>query len=293
MEIRNVEPRRAGVPVVECLLATMPKSGTWYSFFFFEYFDAFLTGRGEINKFAKAYDYPGLGIWKGHGHTMCPGFETDYRGPYRRKWDALEFKMPGINSGYEPYLRLAPKTSPHARLAYLYRNPLDQAVSWHPAPPWNSVGPQRRAELLEKLFVFFTEKTMESYVKQFVTWKIMSEMYPDNIRMFSYEDLISNPRVVFMQILAHFGFQVQGDFERSAFERALAASQPDQLKRIEDEQGHTLGVPGVQGTHMRGGEIGKWRLWLSDPRILQHAARHLGEFDLTLEQFQLDPPAPV
>ena len=63
------------VDLRDCLLATMPKSRTWYSFFFVEYFDALLTGRQEIKKKAEPYEYPGLGIFKGHGHLMCPGFE--------------------------------------------------------------------------------------------------------------------------------------------------------------------------------------------------------------------------
>lgn len=288
--LKSLITGRSQPDILECLLATMPKSGTWYAFFFIEYFDAFLTGRTEINKIAKPYDYPGLGIWKGHGHTMCPGFEEVYYGPHRKKWDELQFKMPGINSGYEPYKKLSPLVNREARLAYLYRNPLDQAVSWHPAPPWDSVGDEIRADLRERIVTFFTEKTMESYVKQFFTWKVMADLYPENIKLFTYEDLMVDPRAVFTQILAHFGFEIETDFERACFERALAASQPDELKKIEAEQGHYLGVPGLKGTHMRGGEIGKWKMWLDNPHAIEHATDLLGAFDMTLDDFQLEDP---
>ena len=60
--------------------------------------------------------------------------------------------------------------------------------------------------------------------------------------------------------------------ERVAFEHALEVTKPDEMKKLEQYLGRTLAgdqsLPPGQESHLRGGEIGKWREAFSKKQIL-------------------------
>ncbi len=116
------------------VLCTLPRSGTWYTFYFLEFFNSFLSQTGLAIKTQHHYEeYPALGFRKFHSHTIFPGFVEDYDGPLRAAWDDLKFHHPGANFAYDEIASRAdefyPARNPDARVVYLYRNPLDQSVS--------------------------------------------------------------------------------------------------------------------------------------------------------------------
>ena len=83
------------------LIATMPRSGTWYSFYFLEFLDVYLTGRSQLNTRLDLEVYHGLKLGKVHIHTICPGFLEICQGSLRQQWDGLDFYNPGFNYGYD------------------------------------------------------------------------------------------------------------------------------------------------------------------------------------------------
>jgi hypothetical protein len=282
-----------------CMLATMPRSGTWLSFFFFEYFDSFLTGRTPIRTDATTYSYAGLGITKAHAHLMCPGFVDHYKtgflrrckGPLRGPWDALEFKTPGINSGYGPLVeneghRFDLLRNRRLRIAYLYRNPLDQAVSHFHALYWREkpMEPDRFRSGLSK---WMRDVSIESYIKQYFTYHVMRQSHADNILCLPYEDLVRSPRENFQRITRHFGFVAATDDELRCFDKAIDATTQPSLRQLELQLGHAFAHPEVRNdSHMQGGEIGKWQRWLSEDTV-QEVERRFNRFELSLRDFTL------
>lgn len=269
----------------------MPRSGSWYSFFFFEYLDAYLTGRSQIHDVMRTYAYKGLRITKAHAHLMCPSFPECYNGPYRRSWDKLEFKVPGINSGYDNLVvnearRFDLRRNPRLRIAYIYRNPLDQAVSHYHTLHWRQRpldADQFRAGLID----WMRHTSIESYIKQYFTYHAMAAAYPQNIMAVTYEELMRAPREVFERLALHFGFAIRTDEERRCFDGAYQATMPGKLKQLEAKLGHAFGHPEItRDSHMQGGEIGKWRHWLDDD-IVDLVRERFAEFGLALDDFTL------
>ena len=76
------------------LIATMPRSGTWYSFYFLEFLDLHLTGRERLNTRLDLEVYHGLELGKVHLHAICPGFLEVVEGSRRAAWDRLTFYGP-------------------------------------------------------------------------------------------------------------------------------------------------------------------------------------------------------
>jgi hypothetical protein len=274
-----------------CILATMPRSGTWLSFFFFEYFDSFLTGRTPIRTQATTYSYDGLGITKAHSHLMCSGFLDRYKGPLRSAWDALEFKSPGINSGYGPLVqneghRFDLLRNRRLRIAYLYRNPLDQAVSHFHTLYWRQK-PMEPDRFRSELATWMRDVSIESYIKQYFTYHVMRQSHADNVLCVSYEDFVRSPQENFRRITRHFGFDVATDDERRCFDKAIEATTQTSMRRLESQLGHAFGHPEIRNdSHMQGGDIGKWQRWLSEDTV-QEIEQRFNRFELSLKDFAL------
>jgi hypothetical protein len=276
---------------LSCLLSTMPRSGSWYSFFFFEYLDAYLMGRPQVRDVMRTTFYKGLHITKAHAHLMCPSFPDCYRGPHRGSWDKLEFKVPGINSGYDNLVvnearRFDLRRNPRLRIAYIYRNPLDQAVSHYHLLYWRQ-RPMDAERFRAGLVDWMRNVSIESYIKQYFTYHVMRLAFPQNVMSVSYEELMREPRQVFQKLTLHFGFAVKTGHELQCFDAACAATMPDKLKQLEAKLGHAFGHPEItRDSHMQGGDIGKWRRWLDDDMV-DFVRKRFAEFGLSLADFTL------
>ena len=117
------------------LICTMPRSGTWYSHYFFTIYDALLKNEEGIALPLRNFmPHDGLGINLGIFHSICPGFLQNYIGDQKEDWNAIDFATQGYNWGHSlinanPDL-FFPSSNPNVRIVYLYRNPLDQCVSY-------------------------------------------------------------------------------------------------------------------------------------------------------------------
>ena len=58
------------------------------------------------------------------------------------------------------------------------------------------------------------------------------------------------------------------------------------MKDVERLQGHALGIPELQVSHMRGGEVGKWKKWFASDD-LDYANKQLNMVGLALDDFVL------
>ncbi len=283
------------------LIATMPRSGTWYSFYFLEFLDIHLTGRTNLNTRLDLEVYHGLNLGKVHLHTICPGFLEICQGPERRKWDDLDFYNPGFNYGYERFIAgnetvFAPNRNRDIRIVYIYRNPLDQAVSYfrhtqkHRQPTTRTaIDSTGREVAIKDARDYLRRVGIEAFIKQYFTYHCMSERFADNVRMICYENLAREPEKTFMEMLNFLNFQIDTEEKWRCFRRAAKSTTIESLRNLETAiaapLGRDQGDPGE--SHMRGGEIGKWRNRLAqDDR--EFVETRLRDFGLSLQDFVIE-----
>ncbi len=282
------------------LLATMPRSGTWYSFYFFEFLDIYLSGRSTLNTRMNLEIYDSLKLGKISVHSICPGFPDLYHGSHRERWNELEFYVDGYNYGYQKFIgnniaTYSPALNPAIRIIYLFRNPLDQVVSYFRHARHNknqhkivSQGTDGSSVEMSSSSEFLRLAGLEAYIKQYFTFKIMVKTYPQNILMVPYEHLKRNPEAIFVKMLTFWNKTFDTAEERQCIQKALNSCTPESLQNIEVALQSSLArdqmKPGE--SHIRGGEIGKWQNELSDSDV-DFAETRLAEFGLTLQQFEL------
>ncbi len=285
------------------LVATMLRSGTWFSFYFFEFLDVFLTGRGTLNTKLDLHVLHGLKLGKLHTHCLCPGFSEYYQGKHRAAWDALDFYTPAYNFGYQRFIEgneavFDPRRNHELRIVYLYRNPLDQMVSFyrhiekHRQRSARTFVDETGAERhFESLSHFVETAGIGAYIKQYFSYAAMAagpdKKGADNILMVPYERLLRDGDNTYARILEFLGFALDDDTRCAAFAKARNASKVESLKVLEQAMPGALArdQSAAGETHMRGGEVGKWKAALGDGDLELISAR-LAQLDLCLTDFE-------
>ncbi|MDX1402819.1 MAG: sulfotransferase domain-containing protein, partial [Kiloniellales bacterium] len=232
----------------------------------------------------------------------APGFLESCKGPLREKWDRLRFYNPGYNFGYDQFIKgnetvFSPHINPDVRIVYLFRNPLDQIVSFYRHIQHHGKGSTREfidakgnAIAFESLSHFLRAGALESYIKQYVTYRFLPRPAATRVLMFPYEDLVENPKRSFQRMMLHLETGPEPQGYREAFGKALNATTAESLKNLERSIGATLGRDQTRKneSHLRGGEIGKWREFL-EQGDLDYAEEMLSSFGLSLSDFQTLP----
>lgn len=282
------------------LIATMPRSGTWLSFYFLEFFDLYLSGRTKLNTRLDLEVYHALNLGKVHIHTICPGFSVHCRGETRARWDALSFYNPGFDYGYGRFIAgneavFSPLENPAIRVVYIFRNPLDQCVSFFRHTRKHRQGSMRSfvdgdgAEIeIEDERDYLRRVGIEAYVKQYVTFHVMKQRCPDNLFMLPYERMLRDRDGSFREMLAFLEFELDGEEKETAFQKALNSSTAESLRNLEKSLGTSLGRDQFDAgeSHIRGGEIGKWSQYFDDSDV-EFAEAALNEFELSLDAFEI------
>ncbi len=291
------------------LILTMPRSGTWYTNMFFWFYVQLLQGKTDLElsprglahiKHIEEEQRIDLGVNElVICHAACPGF-GHYRGEYRQAWDELNYYVQGFNVG-DGLLRISeradldPVLNEDVRIVYCYRNPLDQAVSFfghiqnHSDPKHRSyVDSDGKQCSIENVRQYILNVGLESYIKQFLTFKVMKQMCPDNILLIKYETLATEPARAFAGILNHFGHDIHNPSNQQKIVQAMALSSKDSIKKIERTIGHSIGGDQVDPSesHIRGGEIGKWKKHLNNDD-LERIQERLVCFGLSLDAFDI------
>lgn len=283
------------------LIATMPRSGTWLSFYFLEFLDLYLSGRKQLNTRLDLEVYHSLRLGKVHIHTICPGFPEHCRGGTRARWEALSFYNPGFDYGYGRFIAgneavFSPLENPAIRIVYIYRNPLDQCVSFfrhtrsHRQDSTRSIIDKTGAEIeIADERDYLRRVGMEAYVKQYVTFHVMKQYCGDNLFMLPYERMVRDRDGSFRAMLAFLGFEIDDEEKKTCFQMALNASSAQSLRNLEKSLGTTLGRDQADAaeTHIRGGEIGKWKQYYDDADV-DFAEAALAEFGLSLDAFDIE-----
>ncbi|MFC1811229.1 sulfotransferase domain-containing protein [Thermodesulfobacteriota bacterium] len=305
---RKIHPRaRVGV------VSTMPRSGTVYNKYFFHFYDQLLLGRNskEIVEEILTNSFPTNSI-NDYGATIgidaftlthfnCPAFNS-YKGKHLKPWKALN-DWGGEKSGFDigggliksNEVMVDPSHNPQSRIVYIYRNPLDQAVSFfHHTQNQRNI--KYYTDALGNEFSFssssvkdyFLAAGLDAYIKQFFTFYAIKSLFPDNIFMLTYEALMRNPKDHFGKMLKYFGHDPDTLESGTYFNEALQLASRDSMKNIEGKMGRSLSDDqDPTHRHIRDSRTGKWREHFND-EVLKEIEQRLAHFDLSLYQFDLD-----
>ena len=276
-------------------IGTMPRSGTWYLSLLLRFYNALQQGKPlSVSSSGEAYMQDQVALGVEHiavFHAICPGFER-FQGPTREIWDRLKFFCDGydIHQVFMERVRdlLDPSVNPNARIGYLYRNPLDQAVSaYYHAISSNRV--DREMSVFNNPREYYLRTGLETYIKQFFTYKTVQEMYPDQIALFRYEDLKRSPRATFEKILRFLGHEPSDRICQSHIQTSLDQASVDSVRKIERTLGHALAddQKDPNGSHIKDGEIGKWKKEFRAEDVEETGA-YMAAFGISMELFTLE-----
>ena len=290
------------------LVATMPRSGTWYNNSFFYFYVQLLEGKEDLSVIKTSINLSLsdprqlLGVrYFMISHMICPGF-ADVRESDRSPWKTLRFVFPGFDWGTDHLHTLCqqedcnPLRNANVRIVYYYRNPLDQAVSM-----FGHYQNKRRAPLfyrdetgkehcIDHARTYLFHGGLESYIKQYYTFYRIKTLCPDNLLMIPYETLVRRPAETFLRVLAFLGHDIGNPAHRERIAIALKLSSKGSLTRMEKrfDRGASRGrtASGSGGKHILDGSIGRWRQCLSQDDLKQ-VDQQLSSFGLHLRDFHI------
>jgi len=200
---------------------------------------------------------------------VCPGFAA----ADVRWWGSTPFHVPGydyfhegMNYRYAPIdlaayrytpvrVRALERSARRGRsrpIVLVYRNPLDQAVSYfrysqnHKDAAYNSMNGRPLAAVALRDYLF--ESALPSYAKQFISYQTLAERHPAQVRLVPYERLMAKPVEVLAGILDHLSGTSR---ERPALADAVWLTRSEHMKAIEKELGRSLdGTRIDRGSHI-------------------------------------------
>jgi hypothetical protein len=286
--------RKAPLPRLP-VLATIPRSGTWflrYAVAFFCHLQAGgrvrdrVTGATIGTPSGKPFDFEGFvggplfavrpALPSEHlfvGHAVCPGFgRIAGEVPW---WSDTPFHVPGYDYLHEGFdydwtpidlapqryvpispteIDLAPWVDAGQRIALVYRDPLDQIDSFRHYSSTHAQECYRtfRGRSLRDvpLREFALGGGLASYARQFISYQMMAEHLPGQVRLVRYEHLMAEPLDVLAGLLEFLGNGAR--IERQSLASAVELARPQHLRAIEHELGRSLdGSHSARHGHMR------------------------------------------
>lgn len=275
------------------LAATMPRSGTWMLQLFFLAYEKYLLGEKMTNDMVRENEF--LNYQKiifNCCHSIFPEFENLASNSFQKKWGKLRFWNDnhfnyGRNVIASNYGSLTPSKNRDLKIIYLYRNPLDQAISAHRHFLNHIDNTARNPVRMLEIDQFIRFFQAEGYLKQFLTFHHMKANGHNNLLMIPYEYIFRNMYEGMMKTLKFVGSAPNTDHEHNAFEQALHFISKDNLQTFEKTLGRPLGDDQIDKdneSHIRGGEINKWKKILRKDTI-QYVQNLFHAHDLDLESF--------
>lgn len=306
------------------LIATLPKSGTWFAHSFLWSYKQMLNNAAayadgsfipdikhalrdrKIRGEASYRDMPGI-----HElfvcHSVCPGFYE--LGDKRfNEWEALYFPL--MHDSYswyncgEAYMRdhagwdnATPQLNSEARIVYLYRNPLDHFVS-HYRHLCSHVDPKYKCRVMSDGSLVrvsgigdfvFNFGALGAFIKHFYSFRQMQLRFPGQVMMVPYERMAVKPETTMESIMAFIGIAPDSPEKQRMARDALGLCSRKSMMALEAEIGHSmLGDRTGSEKHVsNSANIGKWMGSFSDDDLAQIEAA-LNLFDISLDDFHID-----
>ena len=133
------------------------------------------------------------------------------------------------------------------RFVFIFRNPLDQFVSMYNHLKNHKSGIIRGYFNKYGTFNYFSDLAdmiingaLDSYLKLYASYAWSLPFYTGQIKMVSYESFIRDPLAGMKSILDFVDTMPDYELIANELQQALACSQPEALKRVENKLGTTL-----------------------------------------------------
>ena len=297
------------------LICTMGRSGTWYNREFFYFYNELLNGKNkdeiieEMVKTKKKIKYyipintkkfPYNSIFV--QHWLCPGFEEHYSGKYRKDWNKIKFYSDHLPPNFTDFMKKKnveklcnPLLNKNAKIIYYYRNPLDQNISYFNAIKNNLnqkinyyYDPELKKNIRFKdIHHFLRVAGIDMYIKHYLSFKLMSEIFPNNVLILTYENLVKGPKANFEKIFSFLGHDYINKFEEE-FNDALFLSSKESIIKLENLYGHSLSKNSKDKNQrqLSDGRVGRWKEILND-NDLEYIKMRFNKFDIKLSDFIL------
>lgn len=301
-EIGHSLPSIDGPKSAVGLIATMTRSGTWYNNLVYNFYLQLCMGKETLSLppgFIRAsIPHLGFGVkWLAVTHMCCPGF---HRFPEidRGVWDRLCFHADGFEFGkgvipLERRKELDPAANPNVRIIYCCRNPLDWAVSAYAHGQKHRDERQRcyrdqqgQCHPFRDPVDFAKTAGLDSFIKQYFTFKTMKARYSRQIKLVHYEDMVRHPEPFFVESLEFLGHDIHRSENRERLRVALQFSSKQNVKALEEKMGHSIADDQVDGkeSHIRSGAVGQWKIFFTENDV-EHVRSRLAQFNIALDDF--------
>lgn len=227
----------------------------------------------------------------------CPGFREYIHDEHRVMWDALSYRSNGytIGNSAEQIEQIDP--SSQSKVVYCYRNPLDQMLSFyrhrsqHKNPLERSIC-DHDGNIIRPIHdlqdFIFEAGALDSFIKQYYTYKAMHEKFPHTILLISYEQLIRDPHRSFQSILKHLSIEPFSTKTEKIFKIAIEETTIDKMREVENKLGRISSHHPISKheRRIRNGKPGAWVDHYSDADV-QRIDNRLNDFGISLNHFDL------
>jgi len=275
-------------------LVTLPRSGTMYLHYFFQFLNRLIDPDCQIVLYGGRlyHDLAGLGLRLYAGHSICPGYTGTAEPGELLRWQRLRFSHPNLNNLYPALASLPehfdPARAPHARIVYVVRHPFEQLASFH-----GHVLGHKNAALrtvrdhwgidreIEGLEDFVLSVGLDLFLKQYVSFRTMAAHFPSSVRIVTYHRLMVDPLTVLQDILGFLGRPPGDAFPANLVDQAAKASSRDALAALERQIGESLAADQIDdaASHMRHtGRIDLERAL--SPTVLDHIRDRLADWSV-------------
>ncbi len=295
------------------MISTMGRSGTWYNREFFYFYNKLLDGQSPekirenmiknkikikylINLNSQKFNFDTVFIQ----HYLCPGFDENYNGSLKNKWNKLVFYSKHIPAKFTKIMlqkRVKEKVNPYinskAKVIYYYRNPLDQAVAY-----FKTIQTHLDEDLKyyydfqlkkKKIFTdvhdFLRKAGIDMYIKHYLSFELTQKIYPNNVLMLSYENMVNNPEENFLKVLDFIGHKVDKD----SFKQAIKLSSKESIIELENAYGGAISqaYKNKNDRQLRDAKIGKWKNELNNDDF-EYIEKRFREFQMNINSFTLE-----
>jgi len=281
----GVRPNQNSITTTEpkvCMISSLPKSGTWSMQYFWSVFDSLCDQKEKYDPYNPFYlQLNGIKVdLFVIAHFFCPGYGDHIPEDLRQKYDAIQYpRILDVDWGSR-YMKehglvdvCSPQKNKNAKIAFIYRNPLDQIVSYT-RTLWDNREPIRGAFdctldkrgntiKMHSLKQYIRQVGAASYIYYFLTYLVMRDVMGENLLFMRYEDMINNRYDKYKELAKFFLGSDYNDTLDDNLKQSLEITKIENMKMLESSTGkplmHHYSTPRKSFAHVRDGSIGRWK----------------------------------
>ena len=123
------------------------------------------------------------------------------------------------------------------------------------------------------------------YIKHYLSFQLTQKIYPNNILMLSYENMVNNPEENFLKVLDFIGHKVDKD----SFKQAIKLSSKESIIELENAYGGAISqaYKNKNDRQLRDAKIGKWKKELNNEDF-KYIEKRFSEFQMNINSFTLE-----